>query len=44
MRFPHSPLAIEVELLAATLASSLSATRVASGVAYRLAFILQTTM
>jgi hypothetical protein len=48
MRFPRSPLAFEVvvagKLLAATLASSLSATRVASGAAYRLASILQTTM
>lgn len=48
MRVPSSPLAFEVvvagKLLAATLASSLSATRVASGAAYRLASILQTTM
>lgn len=44
MRFPHSPLAIEVELLAATLASSLTATCAAPGAAYRLASIQQTTM
>lgn len=48
MRVPSSPLAFEVvvagKLLAATLASSLTATRVTSGAAYRLASILQTTM
>ena len=44
MRFPRSPLAIEVELLAATLASSLTATCAAPGAAYRLASIRQTTM
>lgn len=44
IRFPRSPLAIEVELLAATLASSLTATCAAPEAAYRLASILQTTM
>ena len=47
MRFPRSPLAFEVvvagKLLAATLASSLTATCAAPGAAYRLASFLQTT-